>query len=302
MFDVELTSEGLNQRFNSKAVEFLKKMYQSIFVQQLPLPIVENRLFKRIRILDSSGFNLPTDYSEYEGTSGSGVKIQLEYELYQGNYLHLLVQEGKESDSKYPKVILDSIQPGDLCLRDLGYFSVENLIDIDQKGGYYLSRLKNNMNLYQQNKDGQWEKIDLEKIKKNLKRGEIMELPNIRIGYWVKDPLVTRVVITKLTEEQEEKRQSYLNQKKKKGKSTLSAQKNVSVNIYVTNIPQNLIKNEAYLSMQSYITKKHKRKKLTKIKVYFLNFFVSLMAMGPVPSSHFPVLTRYLNYFFLVLS
>ena len=100
------------------------------------------------------------------------------------------------------------------------------------------------MNLYQQNKDGQWEKIDLEKIKKDLKRGEIMELPNIRIGYWVKDPLVTRVVITKLTEEQEEKRQSYLNQKKKKGKSTLSAQKNVSVNIYVTNIPQNLIKKE----------------------------------------------------------
>ena len=100
------------------------------------------------------------------------------------------------------------------------------------------------MNLYQQNKDGQWEKIDLEKIKKDLKRGEIMELPNIRIGYWVKDPLVTRVVITKLTEEQQEKRQSYLNQKKKKGKSTLSAQKNVSVNIYVTNIPQNLIKKE----------------------------------------------------------
>ena len=81
--DVELTSEGLNQRFNSKAVEFLKKMYQSIFVQQLPLPIVENRLFKRIRISDFFlGFDLPTDYSEYKGTSGSGVKIQLEYELY----------------------------------------------------------------------------------------------------------------------------------------------------------------------------------------------------------------------------
>ena len=43
--------------------------------------------------------------------------------------------------------------------------------------------------------------MDLEKVKKNLKRGEIMELRNIRMGYWVKDPLVTRVVITKLTEE-----------------------------------------------------------------------------------------------------
>lgn len=243
-FDVELTAEGLNQRFNSNAVEFLKKMYQSIFKNQLPLPFVENRLFNRIRILDSTSFNLPTEYTDYEGASGSGVKIQLEYELYQGNFLHLLVQEGKESDSKYCKVIRDSIQPGDLCLRDLGYFSVENLIDINKKGGYYLSRLKNNMGLYHQNKDGKWDQIDLVKVTEELKRGEIMELDNIRIGYWVKDPLITRVVITKLTEEQEAKRQLLLNKKRRKGKKPLSAQKNISVNIYVTNIPQSMAKKE----------------------------------------------------------
>ncbi|WP_241559011.1 IS4 family transposase, partial [Oceanobacillus halophilus] len=250
-FDVELTSEGLNQRFNSKAVEFLKKMYQSIFSNQLAYPMVENRLFNRLRILDSSGFNLPADYLDYKGASGSGVKVQLEYELYQGSFLHLLVQEGKESDSNYPKVIRDTIQPGDLCLRDLGYFSLENLIDIEKRGGYYLSRLKNNMNLYQQNKEGRWEKMDLEKITKDLQRGETLELPNIRIGYWVKEPLITRVVLTKLTEEQEEKRQAHLNKKKKKGKKPLSAQKNISVNIYVTNIPQKMVKKEEIHSLYS---------------------------------------------------
>lgn len=243
-FDVELTAEGLNQRFNPKAVEFLKQIFKSMFLNQLSEPIIENRLFNRIRILDSSSFDLPGSYPDYEGPNGSGVKIQLEYELYQGKFLNLFVQDGKESDSKYAKSIQNDIQPGDLCLRDLGYFSVDNLIDIGKGKGYFLSRLKNNMNLYRQNESGDWVKIDLEKETKALKRGEVMELHNIRISYWVKDPLIARVVIARLTEEQEAKRQSYLNKKKKKGKSTLSAQKNISVNIYVTNIPQDKVKKE----------------------------------------------------------
>lgn len=250
-FDLELTAEGLNQRFNPKAVEFLKRIFQSMFMGQLSDPIIETRLFNRIRILDSSSFDLPSEYSDYIGPNGSGVKIQLEYELYQGNFLNLLVQNGKASDSKYPEVIRDDIKPGDLCLRDLGYFSVANLIDIDKRGGYFLSRLKNNMNLYQQDKDGKWGKIDLVKKTKNLARGEVMELDNIRIGYWVKDPLITRVVIAKLTEEQEAKRQANLNKKKRKGKSTLSAQKNISVNIYVTNIPQEMVQKEEIHSYYS---------------------------------------------------
>jgi len=244
IFNVELTAEGLNQRFNPRAVKFLRKIFQSMFMSQLSDPIIENRLFNRIRILDSSSFDLPSEYTNYEGPNGSGVKIQLEYELYQGSFLNLLVQGGKESDSKYSKVIRDDIEPGDLCLRDLGYFSIDNLLDIHKRGGYFLSRLKNDMNLYQKNQDGEWEKIVLEKEAKKLVRGEVIELDGIRVGYRKKDPLITRVVIAKLTEEQEANRQAHLNKKKRKGKSTLSAQKNISVNIYVTNIPQNMIQME----------------------------------------------------------
>jgi Transposase DDE domain len=243
-FNLELTTEGLNQRFNPQAVKFLKKIFESIFSKQVAEPITEKRLFNRIRILDSTSFDLLASYNEYKGTNGSGVKLQLEYELYQATFLHLLVQEGKESDSKYSKVIRDDIKPGDLCLRDLGYFSVDNLNDIDKKGGYFLSRMKNNMNLYHQEKDGTWAKIDLAEITKELKRGEVMELQNIKIGYWVKEPLISRVIIAKLTEEQEAKRQSHLDKKKKKGKKPLSAQKNISINIYLTNIPKNMVKKE----------------------------------------------------------
>ncbi|MCU9595831.1 transposase [Caldibacillus thermolactis] len=143
----------------------------------------------------------------------------LEYELYQSTFLHLLVQEGIASDSQYAKVIKDDIKPGDLCLRDLGYFSTENLIDIDKQGGYFLSRMKNNMKLYQQNQDGKWEKIDLIMISEKLKRGEVLELDNIKVGRWVKNPLITRVIFTKLTEEQEAKRQIHIDKKEEREKS-----------------------------------------------------------------------------------
>ncbi len=37
---------------------------------------------------------------------------------------------------------LDTLRPSDLCIRDLGYFSLEDLDQMDQRGAYYISRLK----------------------------------------------------------------------------------------------------------------------------------------------------------------
>lgn len=244
-FNVVMTTEGLNQRFNSRAVKFLKACFYALFMRQLdiPKPIAIRRLFNRIRILDSTSFDLSSIYEDYKGANGSGVKIQLEYELYHGNFLNLAVQEGIESDAKYPEVIQD-IQQGDLCLRDMGYYSIDNLLDIEKQGGYFISRVKQNINLYKKNDNGKWEKIDPLKETEHLKPGEVMELDEVKIGGRIKNPLITRVIFAKLTEEQVSKRQAHLNKKKKKGKSILSAQQNIAVNIYITNIPQTMVKKE----------------------------------------------------------
>lgn len=252
-FKVCITTEGLNQRFNSKAVEFLKQCFNTLFLGQAihSNPIIEDRLFNRIRILDSSSFELPSEYADYKGSGGSGVKIQLEYELYQASFLNLEIQQGKDSDCSYPSAIREQIQPGDLSLRDLGYFSIDNLLEIGRRGGYYLSRVKNRVNLYYKNDDGKWIKLDPAKVAEQLKPGEMIELNEIKVGARVKDPLITRIVISRLTEEQQSKRQTQVNKKKKKGKKALSAQKNISVNIYATNIPQDKVKMEELHSLYS---------------------------------------------------
>jgi hypothetical protein len=44
-----------------------------------------------------------------------------------------------------------TLRPSDLCIRDLGYFSLEDLDQMDQRGAYYISRLKLNHTVYVKN-------------------------------------------------------------------------------------------------------------------------------------------------------
>ncbi|WP_258881177.1 transposase [Clostridium tagluense] len=89
-----------------------------------------DKYFKRIRILDSTAFQVPESYKDiYPGSGGcsqaSGVKIQLEYELKSGNLLNMKVGAGSEGDNTFGSKIRDTIKSGDLILRDLGYFNFE---------------------------------------------------------------------------------------------------------------------------------------------------------------------------------
>ncbi|PEV36741.1 IS4 family transposase, partial [Bacillus thuringiensis] len=87
---VLISPEGLNQRFNKAAVQFLQHLLAELINQKLtlsmPIPSPYSSIFKRIRILDSTAFQLPDIFSSiYPGAGGcshtAGVKIQLEYDL-----------------------------------------------------------------------------------------------------------------------------------------------------------------------------------------------------------------------------
>ena len=108
-----MSPEGLNQRFNKTAVAFLQAVFTSLLTQKLcssqSLSPQTMSLFKRIRILDATVFQLPDAFSsEYPGSGGScntaGVKIQLEYDVLSGQFLH--VQVGPEIVTIRPMVRL----------------------------------------------------------------------------------------------------------------------------------------------------------------------------------------------------
>jgi len=77
----------------------------------------------------------------YPGLGGcaqtAGIKIQLEYDLHSGQFLNFQVGPGKHNDKTFGTDCLATLRPGDLCIRDLGYFSLEDLDQMDQGGVCY---------------------------------------------------------------------------------------------------------------------------------------------------------------------
>ncbi|WP_264174423.1 IS4 family transposase [Clostridium tagluense] len=95
-----VSNQALDQRLNERCVKFLKKIFEKLLRQTITnntrIPSMCDEYFKRIRILDSTAFQVPESYKDiYPGSGGcsqaSGVKIQLEYELKSGNLLNVQV-------------------------------------------------------------------------------------------------------------------------------------------------------------------------------------------------------------------
>jgi Transposase DDE domain len=255
---VLMSPEGLNQRFNSTAVAFLRVVFTSLLNQKLcatqSLSSDILSIFKRIRILDATVFQLPDSFAtDYQGSGGSsntaGVKIQLEYDLLSGRFLNVQLGPGKNNDKTYGTICLESVEAGDLCLRDLGYFDLRDLQAIHKLSAFYISRLKLNTRIYVKNPEPEYFKngtlkkqteyiqLDMAQIMKELGLGETIEISEAYIGQIQKLP--TRVIIHRLTNDQTETRlKNQAVREKKKGVVMKEKSKRLmGMNVYITNTP-----------------------------------------------------------------
>ncbi|EOO26176.1 hypothetical protein IIU_06018 [Bacillus cereus VD133] len=260
--EVLISPEGLNQRFNATAVQFLQQVLAELLKQKLSstkmLTSPYASIFKRIRILDSTAFQLPDVFSSvYPGAGGcshtAGVKIQLEYDLLSGQFLHIHTVPGKQHDRTYGSLCAPTVTANDLCIRDLGYFHLKDLQHIQDKKAYYISRIKSNTRIYQKNptpdyfQDGRIKKgteyiqIDMEVLMNSLQPGQTCEISNAYVG--MTDKVPTRVIVHRLTKEQQQKRlQDQTVREKKKGMKYSTRSKRLSsINVYMTNTPTDIV-------------------------------------------------------------
>jgi hypothetical protein len=206
---VLMSPEGLNQRFNGSAVQFLQQVLANLLTQRIhstqEILHPYSTTFKRIRILDSTTFQLPDKFaSHYQGSGGSshtaGVKIQLEYDLLSGKFLHVYVGEGRENDKTFGSTSLLTIQSKDLYIRDLGYFDLHDLQKMNDEGAYYVSRLKLNSRIYRKNDEPEFFRngtvkkgtlfiqLDTEELMNQLQPGQTLEISEAYIELYKKIP------------------------------------------------------------------------------------------------------------------
>jgi hypothetical protein len=233
---ISMSTEGLNQRLNENAVAFLRELFARLLKAEIGsssvIPSAYRNHFLRIRILDSTTFQVPDSLTEH------------------------YPRAGKKNEKTFGTTCLSTLRPGDLCIRDLGYFSLEDLYQMDQRGVSYVSRLKLNNRIYQKNpepeffQDGTIKKqteylpLDLEEIMNGMQSGETVEIRDAYIGKDKKLP--ARVVLYRLTGVQVKKRrkdQTY-KEKKKGVRYSEKSKRLTEINVYITNIAWEVVPKE----------------------------------------------------------
>lgn len=261
---VSISPQALSKRFNMEAVNFLKKIFHDMLNFQNEVlrnnePLLKS-YFNRITIVDSTGFKLDDKHAARCKGCGikSSVKIQLQYDLLTGEFIHCEVGAGSVADAKYLPTLQNTIEKGDLSLKDLGYFKTEDLKFIEEKKAFYISRLKINANLYKKEEvveyglKGQatirerYSHVDIKSLAEPLTEGETIEFNNIYIGNTKKTRTKFRLILTKLTEEC--KRKKEINNQKVKYRAKVKVLKKdkwwFDYNCYITNVPCEILSME----------------------------------------------------------
>jgi len=245
---VDISKQGLDDRFNAKAVQFLTAALENLLRQQLAEKISFRNCieFKRILIKDSVCFQIDESLAKhYPGSGGSGskanIRIQFEYDLLDGKIIDLSLNAFNDQDAKNSVLTLDVVNDGDLIVRDLAYMHLESLQGIVKRIGHFLCRLNTQAKVYQE-QDGEMVTLDFSGIVKAMRQHNIRQIEEtVFIG---KDQeLRVRLFIYLLPEAvyNERMRKANLSAKNKGRQLSKEYKARAGLNLFITSAPEELI-------------------------------------------------------------
>lgn len=262
-YNISISPQALNKRFSKCSVTFMQEVFNHMMLKQNKILSHTNKklTFNRILVNDATSYGLPEKFNnEFKGSGGcsskSAIKIQLQYDLLSGEFICCDTYSGTASDSTYVDVMDNHTKAGDLRLSDLGYYKVDYLKKIDEKKAFFISKLKSTSTVYKKNpaptfkkngrivKSTEYIKIDILEIIKPLADGETIEIKDIYIGS--KKELKSRLIITKLSEENKQKRKNkHLSEvRRNRGKINDRSLAWTEINVYITNVPEKILATE----------------------------------------------------------
>jgi hypothetical protein len=239
---MNISKQGLHERFNDSAVEFMRALLKEQLSRQLLF--VQNpelcKHFNRVRIKDSTRYSLPKEYaSVYKGQGGIGtpaqISIQYEYDLLDGKTIDLEITSASRNDQRDSRETLNNIEKSDLLIRDMAYTSKDYLKHICVHGAFYLNRLNTAWIVL----DKKGERLDFSKILKKLKK---YSLPVIELEILIpinKEVLASRLIISRVSDKAYDKRikKAEIAARSKGYQVTQNFRSRTKLNTLITNIP-----------------------------------------------------------------
>lgn len=258
LLNTNVSRSGIHQRFTDKSTLFFRCCLQLIMSRQLmkfqPIEIKLLQPFNRVLIFDSSSWDISPQLKDiFPGSGGSAsdanCKIQVCYDYKSGSILLLDDMKGTIPDQKYSKNIGLIVEKGDLAISDLGYWSFETFYKIENKGGFFVNRFNNQVNIWQM-LNGEYVKLKLEDILAK-QTGNSVEIEVIIRGNKKEEYLKMRLIAFRAPEETANMRRKRLYDQAKKNGSTPS-KKNLELcdwSIFGTNATKELLPGEMIRSI-----------------------------------------------------
>lgn len=239
--DQPVSKQAVHQRCTPKHVQFFERVAKVALSQQLngEAEAVGPALkpFNRVLVEDSTCIGLDQSLasafpsSHTEGEPAATARLQLQVDLKEERSTGFHLASYRDNDQSYSAEILEDANPGDLVVRDLGYFVLQVLQDLKDQGSFFLSRLRHGVVIKDPDTG---DRIDLFGSGGLLEEKERVDV-TVQIGE--KTPVTVRLVGQRVPEE-------VANERRRKAKNDRHANANHSEdymrwlgwNFFVTNV------------------------------------------------------------------
>lgn len=144
-----MSAQGIEQRLNERCAQFMKAVLEWAVKEKVSgiaesaFPLLEK--FKGVHIRDSSIIGLPATLKDVWKGNGNAsgeyaaLKLQVGWEYSHGALDGFILQAGSSQDKTSPYQAME-LPAGALHLSDLGYFSLEKLVQDSQNGVFWITR------------------------------------------------------------------------------------------------------------------------------------------------------------------
>jgi hypothetical protein len=239
---VEITPQGLNDRFSPAAAECMRRILETavgiaVAGDEAAVPILER--FNGVYIQDSTVITLPDAVVDIWHGSGenrtnetvAGLKVQVQFDYSTGRLSQIVLQNGRAQDRDAP-IQRTPLPPGALRLSDLGYFALPILGALSDQDVYWLTRSQ--VNTVMLTREG--ERLDLLALLRQADTAQVDQ--EILLGS--EQRLPCRLIAVRVSQEVADRRRAQLHkQARHKGQTVSQARLALADwTILVTNIPR----------------------------------------------------------------
>ena len=242
---ISVSRQAIEQRLTRETAEMLKITLEAAIAHILEVasdpqgtPLLQH--FNGVYVQDSTWVSLPDELHEiWKGhpkknhPKKAALKLHLRFDVLTGGFQHFQLTDGMAADSTTAKAS-HPLPQGSLQLADLAYFSLETFEELTENGNYWISRLKANSYLADEN----GERLALEKMLKETHVENTFIRKPIRIGKTKQLPV--DLIVERLSEAEANKRRRSIRYRAKRKAQTPSKTllRLAGYNLYITNIEE----------------------------------------------------------------